>query len=260
MRKYLTSVFGAQAPEAARIPEGQRVYAIGDIHGRLDLLEKLHLTILDDAKDAFVSDMTVTLVYLGDYIDRGPQSKGVIDCMVGEWPSEINPVFLCGNHEATLLNFLDDHSVLNAWRNFGGVETLHSYGVDVSLLRETDGLLRIQREFKERIPPDHLQFYQTLQTTAMIGGYFFVHAGVRPGVSLDQQKEDDLLWIRDEFLESNKFHGKVIVHGHSPSEQPEIWPNRINVDTGAYLTGKLTCLVLEGEEKRCIESCKDIAF
>ena len=254
MRNYLKSVFGVQAPSVARIPDGQRVYAIGDIHGCLDQLNKLHQLILDDACDALASDMTVTLVYLGDYIDRGPQSKRVIDCMVGDWPSGIDPVFLRGNHEATLLNFLDDPNVLNAWRNFGGVETLHSYGVDVGLLREVGGLETIQGKFRALLPSDHLQFYQTLQTTAMIGDYFFVHAGVRPGVSLDQQKEEDLLWIRDEFLESNKFHGKVIVHGHSPQEQPEIWSNRINVDTGAYLTGKLTCLVLEGSDKRCIES------
>ncbi len=260
MRKYLKSVFGAKTPEVACIPAGQRVYAIGDIHGCLDQLNKLHQLIMDDAQDAFASDMSVTLIYVGDYIDRGPQSKGVIDCLLGDWPSEIHPVFLRGNHEATLLNFLEDSNVLNAWRNFGGVETLHSYGVDVSVLREADGFGTIQNQFKALLPSDHLQFYQNLQTTAMIGDYFFVHAGVRPGVSLDQQKEDDLLWIRDEFLESNKFHGKVIVHGHSPKEQPEIWPNRINVDTGAYLTGKLTCLVLEGEEKRCIESCKDIAI
>lgn len=260
MRNYFKSVFGLQVPEEAHIPAGQRVYAIGDIHGRLDLLNKLHQSILDDAQDAFASKMKVTLVYLGDYIDRGPHSKGVIDCMVGDWPSEITPVFLRGNHEATLLNFLEDSNVLNAWRNYGGVETLHSYGVDISVLREAKGAERILQSFKEHIPSDHLQFYQTLQTTAMIGDYFFVHAGVRPGVSLDQQKEDDLLWIRDEFLESNKFHGKVIVHGHSPREEVEIWPNRINVDTGAYLTGKLTCLVLEGEGRRCIESCKDIAY
>jgi len=260
MRKYLKSVFGGQAPDAARVPDGQRVYAIGDIHGRLDLLEKLHHSILEDAQEALASGLTVTLVYLGDYIDRGPQSKGVVDCMVGDWPSYINPVFLRGNHEATLLNFLEDPNVLNAWRNFGGVEALHSYGVDVSVLREAGGFETIQRDFKALLPLDHLRFYQNLQTTAIIGGYFFVHAGIRPGVSLDEQKEEDLLWIREEFLESNRFHGKVIVHGHSPSEQPEIWSNRINIDTGAYLTNRLTCLVLQGEEQRCIESTKDIVF
>lgn len=260
MRKFLKSVFGAKTPQTVSIPEGQRIYAIGDIHGRLDLLNELHQSILDDAQDAFAAEVKVSLIYLGDYIDRGPQSKGVIDCMVGDWPHEITPVFLRGNHEATLLNFLDDANVLNAWRNFGGVETLHSYGVDVSCLREVGGVKKIQTEFKELLSSDHFLFYQNLQTTATIGDYFFVHAGIKPGVSLDEQREDDLLWIRDEFLASHAFHGKLIVHGHSPSEQPEIWPNRINIDTGAYLTGKLTCLVLEGETKRCIESRKSIAF
>ncbi len=260
MRNYLKSVFGTSGPAVPRIPEGQRVYVIGDIHGRLDLLERLHQSILDDAQDAFASRLAVTLIYLGDYIDRGPASKGVIDCLVGDWPDGIDPVFLRGNHEATLLTFLQDASVLNAWRNFGGVETLHSYGVDVGVLREDGGMAKIQQEFKARLPADHLQFYQMLQTTATIGDYFFVHAGVRPGISLEQQKDDDLLWIRDEFLDSNRFHGKIIVHGHSPVEQAEIWPNRINIDTGAYLTGKLVCLVLEEGEKRYIESCKDIAF
>ncbi len=257
MRKVLKSIFGSQAPKPARIPEGQRVYVIGDIHGCLELLNQLHHSILEDAQDAFAVNKRVTVLYLGDYIDRGLRSSEVIDCMVGNWPKEIEPVFLRGNHEATLLNFLNDPEVLNAWRNFGGVETLHSYGVDVSILRQADGVQRIQQDFKQRIPSDHLRFYQTLKTTAMIGDYFFVHAGVRPGVSLNQQKEDDLLWIREEFLDSRRFHGKVIVHGHSPSEQAEIWSNRINVDTGAYLTGRLTCLVLEGEERRCIESCKE---
>ena len=180
--------------------------------------------------------------------------------MVGDWPKGIEPVFLCGNHEETLLKFLQDPTVLNAWRNFGGVETLHSYGVDISSLREAGGFERIQTQFLQLLPAEHRAFYEGLQTTATIGDYFFVHAGVRPGVSLDCQKKEDLLWIRDEFLESQRFHGKVVVHGHSPREQAEIWPNRINIDTGAYLTGTLTCLVLDGDRKRCIESRKDIAF
>ncbi len=254
MRKFLKSVFGANVPPAARIPDGQRVYAIGDIHGCLEQLEKLHQSILDDMQDAFASKMDVTLLYLGDYIDRGPQSKEVVDCLVGECPDGITPVFLRGNHEATLLNFLDDPDVLKAWRNFGGVEMLHSYGVDVSGLREAGGMANIQREFKERLPLEHLQFYQALQTTATIGGYMFVHAGVRPGVSLDEQKEEDLLWIREEFLESDRSHGKVVVHGHSPREQVEVWPNRIGVDTGAYLTGRLSCVILEGAECRFLNS------
>jgi serine/threonine protein phosphatase 1 len=252
MRKYLKSVFGSQALNVPRIPHGRRVYAIGDIHGRLDLLKRLHQNILDDAQDAFEAKMSVTIIYLGDYIDRGPSSKGVIDYITGNWPGDVTSVFLRGNHEVTLLDFLDDPNVLNAWRNFGGLETLFSYGVDVTRLRQVDGLSTIQSEFRRLMPLDHLQFYQNLQTTAMIGGYFFVHAGVKPGVPLDRQNEDDLLWIREEFLESDRFHEKVVVHGHTPNEQPEICTNRINIDTGAYLTGKLTCLVLQGKEQKIL--------
>ena len=232
--------------------KGQRLYAIGDIHGRMDLLRNLHQAILDDAKDALACDLRVTLIYLGDYIDRGAQSKEAIDFLLVNRPRGIDHIFLRGNHEATLLNFLDDPEKLNAWRHYGGVETLHSYGVDVSILREMDGFERIHRSFKELIPADHLQFYQNLQMSTTFGDYFFAHAGVKPGVSLDHQKEEDLLWIRDEFLGSNKFHGKVIVHGHTPVERPEIGPNRINIDTGAYLSGNLTCLVLQGSEQKIL--------
>lgn len=252
MRTLLKSMFTSPKETVSTVPEGHRVYAIGDIHGRIDLLVKLHEAMLDDMASAFARQQQITVVYLGDYIDRGPGSREVIDYLSGEWSPQVRPVFLRGNHEATLQNFLSDAGVLDAWRNFGGLETLVSYGVDLSALRAPGGAERIRQDFRARFPSAHLHFMENLQNTAMIGDYLFVHAGIRPGIALERQSSDDLLWIRDEFLESRAAHGKIIVHGHSPAEEPEIWPNRINIDTGAYLTGRLTCLVLDGHEKRCL--------
>ena len=229
----------------SRVPEGQRVYAVGDIHGRLDLLGALHELIAKDAAEA--PDQSKTIIYLGDYIDRGLESRGVIDCLIERPIADVDPVFLLGNHEDALLNFIEDFGVGESWMTFGGDATLYSYGVQIKgLLSDQQNMIAAQVDLREKLPDSHLAFLRGLETHHRIGDYFFVHAGIRPGVPLDEQETGDLIWIRNEFLKSRADHGSVVVHGHSISLEVEDLPNRINIDTGAYASGVLTCLVLEG--------------
>jgi len=229
-----------------RVPEGTRVYAIGDIHGRADLLDRLHALIEADFRANPVSE--VRLVYLGDYVDRGPDSAGVIERLI-TGPLIGEAKLLSGNHEQMLLHFLEDEASGVAWWQLGGLETLRSYGAIDGRMRPETGLAQ---ELKSKLPAEHLTFIQGLEKTATFGDYFFCHAGVRPGVPLESQREDDLLSIRGEFLSSTADFGKVVVHGHTPVAEPEFKSNRINIDTGAYSTGRLTCLVLEGTERRLL--------
>jgi serine/threonine protein phosphatase 1 len=163
-------------------------------------------------------------------------------------------VALAGNHEAVLFDFLADSEVASFWRDLGGLETLHSYGVSVKSLLRGKGFKTASAEMKAAIPPPHRKFFSTLKSGLQIGDFFLCHAGVRPGVALKNQKVDDLLWIRDEFLNSTADFGKVVIHGHSPIEWPEVRPNRINIDTGAFATGRLTCLVIDGPDRRFLYS------
>ncbi len=237
----------------SRVPPDTRVYAIGDIHGRLDLLRKLHALIAADAGDAPGCERT--LVYLGDYVDRGLESRGVIDCLLDETPADVTPVYLKGNHEDVLLRFLDDFTEGAGWLQFGGDATLYSYGVQLAgSPGEQRTLIDAQLNLRERLPERHLKFLRGLGIRFEIGDYLFVHAGVRPGVALDEQAPEDLIWIRDEFLTSKAYHGLVVVHGHSISLQAENLPNRVNIDTGAYASGVLTCLVLDGAERRLLQT------
>jgi serine/threonine protein phosphatase 1 len=232
----------------AAVPEGLRVYAIGDIHGRIDLLQDLHARITEDSKTC---THVKHVVYLGDYVDRGPYSREVLETLIAGGPPGVLPTHLKGNHEAMLLQFLEDSSVGPEWLAFGGAATVLSYGVNPGIGGLTPGnLAALQHEFSERFPPGHKQFLENLPTHRAIGDYFFVHAGVRPGIALDQQRPSDLIWIREQFLQSQDFHGKIIVHGHSYRTEPEVCSNRIGIDTGAYATGRLTCLVLEGASRR----------
>ena len=231
---------GAPRVPAPRVPEGTRVYAIGDIHGRLDLLAQLRERIVMDSGD-FTGERKV-VVYLGDYVDRGPQSREVIDLLVDEPLGGFESVHLKGNHDKFLLDFLDDASVWPLWLYNGAGATVMSYGVT-----PTAGAEGLQAEIRARIPARHLEFLRSLSLSHAEGDYYFVHAGVRPGVALEDQDEADMIWIRDPFLFSDADHGKIVVHGHSIAREPEIEANRIGIDTGAYATGKLTCLVLEGE-------------
>jgi serine/threonine protein phosphatase 1 len=230
-----------------RVPDGTRVYCVGDIHGRDDLLEKMAERVKADMEGRSFDH--VTTVFLGDYVDRSFGSMRVLERLSrSEWPTPM--IALAGNHEELLMTFLSDEGVLEAWRHLGGLETLHSYGVDVGLGMGKREFKKIKAEFAKRFPEQHRQFLETLKTSKAIGDYFFCHAGVRPGVPLDRQHRDDLLNIRGPFLFSEAEHGKLVVHGHTPSVTPEIRPNRIGIDTAAYATNRLTCLVLEADERR----------
>jgi len=229
----------------AAAPEGTVVYAIGDVHGRDELLENLLAQISAHASQ-HDADRRV-IVFLGDYVDRGWQSKEVLERLSNLEMPGFEPVFLKGNHEEALLSFLDDPHFLESWRQYGGLETLHAYGLkDLNFRADEDYLHNVHSEFVTALPAHHRTFLLGLPSKYELGGYLFVHAGVRPGVPLEKQQEHDLRWIRDEFLNSRQDFGKRIVHGHCPEEDPQVRPNRIGIDTGAYITGVLTAAVLKG--------------
>ena len=229
-----------------RLPTGTRAYVIGDIHGRADLLSPLLERIDADLQERPVPYPVE--IFLGDYIDRGPNSREVIDRLIAR--SRVREtIFLKGNHETYLAGFLDQPAMLGEWRQIGGLETLMSYGMQPSLRMEPDEQIRLAAAFKRVLPESHRLFLNSLSTSLSGGDYFFVHAGIRPGVPLAEQRDEDLLWIREDFLLCEESFGRVIVHGHSPVPEPEMRPNRINIDTGAYATGRLTCLVLEEEDR-----------
>jgi len=247
---------GGGAPAGAAVePDGVRVYAVGDIHGRVDLLNSL-LDLISDDVTAEAGEAEVTLVFLGDYVDRGPDSRLVIETLrqlkayAGDRVS-----MLKGNHEEALLGFIADPASGPLWTDFGGRETLRAYGVNPPHLRaDTEGWIEARDAFVAAIPDDHMRFLESLRLTETIGDYLFVHAGVRPGVPLSDQKEKDLLWIREEFLQSRRALDQMVVHGHTPTEKPEIMNGRIGVDTGAYATGVLTALVLQGETRSFLQT------
>ena len=223
-------------------PEPSRVYAIGDIHGHSELLDRMIAEVARDLVMYPVADaLTVTL---GDYVDRGPDSHGVIDRLARN-PFPMPLVALRGNHEDIMEEFLRDPLIADYWRQLGGLETLHSYGVDVGPLMHGKGHAEAAEAFRAALPQSHVAFLASLQLSVSVGRFFLCHAGVRPGVPLTRQREEDLLWIRDEFLDSDADFGKIVVHGHTPTGSPELKPNRINVDTGAFISGQLTCAVLE---------------
>jgi serine/threonine protein phosphatase 1 len=226
-----------------RLPEGVRIYAFGDIHGRSDLLKQMFTII--DADLALRPISRPIEVYLGDYVDRGPDSAGTLDLLL-ERSLYSETVFLKGNHETFLLDVLCDPSKLEDWRQFGGLQTLMSYGIQPTINPSAAEQADLIKVLADVMPADHLRFLQTLKPSFSCGDFFFVHAGVRPGIPLKEQQENDLLWIRNEFLDSNEEFGKYIVHGHTPVQEPDIRPNRINIDTGAYATGNLTLLTIQG--------------
>jgi serine/threonine protein phosphatase 1 len=226
-----------------RLPDGIRIYAVGDIHGRSDLLKERFTVIDADMARNPVSQPVE--VYLGDYIDRGPDSAHTLDLLL-ERSLYRETVFLRGNHEAYLLEVLRDPKKLEDWRQFGGLQTLISYGIQPTLSPDATEQTDLIAALIEVMPRDHLSFLQSLKSSFLCGDFFFVHAGVRPGIPLKEQQEADLLWIRNEFLDSDENFGKFIVHGHTPVREPDIRPNRINIDTGAYATGNLTLLTIQG--------------
>ncbi len=227
------------------VPGGQRLYVIGDIHGRADLLDGLHDQIERDAATA--TDLDHSIIYLGDLIDGGPDSRQVLDLVLGPAPVGIRKIALMGNHERMMLDFLERPETGQRWLDIYGRACLTSYGVDAppGTLRP-DQLAAASSELHASLPDEHLRFLQSLPLSHSLGDYLFVHAGIRPGVPLSRQDPNDLIWIRHEFLRSRAAHEKVIVHGHSFTRVPRVRAHRIGLDTGAFFTGRLTCLILQG--------------
>ncbi|WP_339039485.1 metallophosphoesterase family protein [Bradyrhizobium symbiodeficiens] len=225
-----------------QLPEGVRIYAISDIHGCAHLLQPMLRVI--DADVACSRPRYAIEVFMGDYIDRGPDTRYTLDLLI-ERSRRGNAVFLKGNHEAFLVNVFEDPSLFEDWIAVGGTQTLMSYGLAPPDLRR-DEPASIMRNLIRAMPPEHLEFLDDLRLSFTCGDFFFVHAGVRPGVALAEQTERDLLWIREEFLRSEEQFGKHIVHGHTPVRSAEFKANRVNIDTGAYATGNLTLMSIQG--------------
>lgn len=219
-----------------------RIYAVGDIHGRADLLIEAIARIDDDRQRRPIAHAVE--VYLGDYIDRGPDSKAVIDLLAIRLVHN-RAVCLRGNHEALMEDFLRDPGNLGPWLQLGGMQTLASYGIHPRF-RAGETEIDLYYRFWHAFPRAHELFLQCLRYHFCCGDFLFVHAGIRPRVPIARQDIKDLLWIRHEFLNSTQHHGKIIVHGHTPVPHPDIRPNRINIDTGAWRTGTLTCIAIEG--------------
>lgn len=238
-------------PSRPAYREGARMYCVGDIHGRADLLTLLHRKI---RKDVEAYSGTRQVLYLGDYIDRGLQSREVIDLLIEQPLEGFEAIHLKGNHEQAMLDFMDHPESTASWLNFGGRETLASYGLQAPFMPLAKDLQRLAEDLKAALPGAHREFLENGLLSWRSGDYYFVHAGIRPGVDLEEQHFEDQLWIRDDFIGSDADHGVVVVHGHTIFPEPEIRPNRISIDTGAFHTDVLTCLVLEGEEQRLLQT------
>lgn len=242
------SAGGVHLADAAA-PEGMRLYAVGDIHGRADLLQLMHQQIEDELACDRPDDWRV--IHLGDYVDRGDDSRGVVEFLLERLEADDRHIALMGNHDERFTMFLRDVTEWPNFRNFGGLETARSYGVDFAARDDIEaghGALSVA------VPAAHVDFLDSRPYSTDFGDFFFCHAGIRPGIPLDRQTRDDLVWIREPFHRYRGLHPKVIVHGHTPVAQAEVLPNRVNLDTLAYESGRLTALVVEGKEKRLIET------
>jgi serine/threonine protein phosphatase 1 len=247
-RLFSRRVSAAATP---RVADGLAIYAIGDIHGRLDLLTDLLAQVAADAA-RHPADQRRQLIFLGDYIDRGTESRGVVDALLDlSWPG-FTHTFLMGNHEEAMLEFLDEQTDGAGWLTYGGLETLISYGVALRRLpRDAASAAEMRGALRAAVPPRHIDFMRRCALSHVEGDYVFVHAGVRPGRSLEQQNRQDLLWIREEFLRAPAvLPGKVVVHGHTICDAPQDLGHRIDIDTGAFVSGRLTGLVLRGTARR----------
>jgi serine/threonine protein phosphatase 1 len=239
--KLVRRLFLQSKSPLPRLPDGVRIYAIGDIHGRADLLLDTFSRIdLHRARNPASRSIEI---FLGDYVDRGPCSSQVID-LLAERSRTRETIFLKGNHEAFIFDFLKDPRLFDRWRECGGYETLLSYGLEPSM-RWSSEHHTVARSFVEALPKTHREFLSLLRMQFTCGDYLFVHAGVNPARALDRQRAEDLLWIRDDFLLSEDNFGKFIIHGHTPVREPDIRHNRMNIDTGAYATGNLTCVIID---------------
>lgn len=232
-------------------PEGVRIYAIGDVHGRLDLIERMHELIAAEIERDRPADWRV--IHLGDLVDRGPASAGVLDLLARRSEEDPRILTVVGNHDLGFLDFLAVPRIDGLFVNHGGVETARSYGVSLDA-RDPGALATGRSALEAAVPVHHRAFLAGLPYSLSFGDFFFCHAGIRPGVPLAEQSPEDLVWIRQAFHHAGELHPKVIVHGHTPNAEPEILANRVNVDTAAWQTGRLTALVIEGSEKRFIQA------
>lgn len=250
----IKTLFGGDIRKtSAAVPAGERIYAIGDIHGRADLLAQLHDMIAQDA--ASRGWARNRLVYLGDYIDRGPDSRAVMALANSDAPAGFSKVHLRGNHEAMLLEFLENPMRGSAWLNIGGDRVLREYGIAVpSEFSPQENLAWAASQLAMAMQPEERTFLQNLKPCYRAGGYLFAHAGIRPEVPLENQAVEDLIWIRAPFLNFEKDFGVVVVHGHTICNAVEIKHNRIGIDTGAHATGKLTCLILEANKRWLLQT------
>lgn len=230
-------------------PAGIRIFAVGDIHGRLDLLEAMHARIQEDLASNPPGDWRI--IYLGDYCDRGPDTRGVIAHLIAQREADQRVIALRGNHDQSFLDFVGVGDSIRLFERFGGFETAGSYGVNADF-SSLQAATATKEKLVANMPAEHLRFLTELPLTAEYGDFFFCHAGIRPGVPLSEQDPHDLIWIRDEFLGDTRLHPKIVVHGHTPVTEPEIMPNRVGVDTGAYQSGELSALVIEGREKKIL--------
>lgn len=250
MLRELKRIFGRSgaglSPHYPGLPDGQVVYAIGDIHGRADLLAGVFAAIDEDiSTDRAAGSMAAPLeIYLGDYVDRGPQSRQVIDMLIAR-QAERRATFLAGNHESVFFRLLRGEGTYEDWTPLGGRETLLSYGLappDLVAMAPAERLAALQAA----VPEAHRAFFASLALSLSVGPYVFVHAGIRPDVPMEEQSARDLLWIRRDFLDAEQPLGAIVVHGHTPVPEPDFRPYRINIDTGAYMTNRLTCLKIDG--------------
>ncbi len=234
---------GRPEPRIARVPSGERVYAIGDVHGRRDCLEGLLRAI--EADDLARGSARSTVIFLGDLVDRGPDSRGVIDTAMAI-ADRRRCIFLMGNHEEILIHSWEgDPRAAGLFQRIGGRETLMSYGVPADCCDRFDSV-GVAEATAAHVPARHIAFLRSFEDSVTIGDYHFVHAGIRPGIALDAQSPADLRWIRRDFLDDTRDHGAMIVHGHSITETPDQRPNRIGIDTGAFASGTLTAVGIQG--------------
>lgn len=251
MFRFIKSFFSeSEDATLPTIPAGQRVYAIGDIHGRLDLFEALIASIEHDDSEAGTA--ATTIILLGDLVDRGPDSAGVVG-RARHWQMKRDVRILCGNHEEMFLKSFENADMMRHFMRHGGKETVLSYGVDRKALA-TSSVEEAQELMLRSVPIEERAYISSFENIIRIGDYVFVHAGIDPEISIDDQRNQDLRWIREPFLSHSEPYGMVIVHGHTISDEPEDKGNRIGIDTGAYASGKLTALVLEGSRRRYIEA------
>jgi serine/threonine protein phosphatase 1 len=232
------------------VPAGQRVYAVGDIHGRCDLFTALLAAIEDD--DAASIPAETTVVLLGDLVDRGPDSAGVV-ALARDWQSRRRVRILGGNHEEMFLRGFEELEIFRHFLRHGGRETVLSYGIDRTRFLQAT-MEEAQQLMRDAVPPEDIAFLESFEDMVTIGDYLFVHAGIDPHVPLDEQRRRDLRWIREPFLSHPDSHGPVVVHGHTICDAPEDCGNRIGIDTGAFMSGRLTALVLEGTARRDLEA------